>query len=165
MLLIDAVMRKGHLHHYSSATAKTGLSDYLSGQKDLAQIITHGGQPGLDFIGRGQVPPTRSELLIHPRFAALLEWASAPYDLVLVDTPPLLAVTDAAIVGRLAGTTFLVARFAVTAAKEVELTLRRLEQNGIEAKGVILNAMERRAAGYYGGSYGYYQYSYQSAKN
>ena len=165
VLLIDADMRKGHLHHYSSATGKTGLSDYLSGQKDLAQIITHGGQPGLDFIGRGQVPPNPSELLMHPRFAALLEWASAHYDLVLVDTPPLLAVTDAAIVGRLAGTTFLVARFAVTAAKEVELTLRRLEQNGIEAKGVILNAMERRAAGYYGGSYGYYQYSYQSAKN
>lgn len=165
VLLIDADMRKGHLHHYSSATAKAGLSDYLSGQKDLAQIITPGGQPGLDFIARGQVPPNPSELLMHPRFAALLEWASAHYDLVLVDTPPLLAVTDAAIVGRLAGTTFLVARFAVTAAKEVELTLRRLEQNGIEAKGVILNAMERRAAGYYGGSYGYYQYSYQSAKN
>lgn len=57
VLLIDADMRKGHLHHYSSATAKTGLSDYLSGQKDLTQIITHGEQPGLDFIGRGQVPP------------------------------------------------------------------------------------------------------------
>lgn len=114
-------------------------------------------------IARGQVPPNPSELLMHPRFAALLEWANEHYDLVLVDTPPLLAVTDAAIVGRLAGTVFLVARFAVTAAKEVEITQRRLEQNGIEVKGVILNAMEKRAAGYYGGSYGYYQYSYQSS--
>ena len=57
------------------------------------------------------------------------------------------------------------ARFAVTAAKEVELTLRRLEQNGIEAKGVILNAIEKRAASYYGGNYGYYQYNYQSSKS
>lgn len=72
---------------------------------------------------------------MHPRFAALLEWASQHYDLVLVDTPPLLAVTDAAIVGRLAGTTLLVARFGVTAAKEIEITQRRLEQNGIEVKG------------------------------
>lgn len=163
VLLIDADMRKGHLHHYSAAAGKTGLSDYLSGQKDLPQIIAHNEQSGLDFIARGQVPPNPSELLMHPRFAALLEWANEHYDLVLVDTPPLLAVTDAAIVGRLAGTVFLVARFAVTAAKEVEITQRRLEQNGIEVKGVILNAMEKRAAGYYGGSYGYYQYSYQSS--
>lgn len=164
VLLIDADMRKGHLHHYFSAS-KSGLSDYLSGQKELQQIILSDEQQGFDFIARGQVPPNPSELLMHPRFSALLEWASQHYDLVLVDTPPLLAVTDAAIVGRLAGTVFLVARFAVTAAKEVEITQRRLEQNGIEVKGVILNAMERRAAGYYGGSYGYYQYSCQSAKN
>ncbi len=165
VLLIDADMRKGHLHHYATTAGKTGLSDYLCGQQELQQIIISGEQPGLDFIARGQVPPNPSELLMHPRFAALLEWASQHYDLVLVDTPPLLAVTDAAIVGRLAGTTLLVARFGVTAAKEIEITQRRLEQNGIEVKGAILNAMEKRAAGYYGGSYGYYQYSYQSSKN
>ncbi|MCD8475805.1 MAG: polysaccharide biosynthesis tyrosine autokinase [Shewanella fodinae] len=144
---------------------KHGLSDYLSGQRDLDSVIVHSEQTHLDFIARGQVPPNPSELLMHPRFASLLEWASQHYDLVLVDTPPLLAVTDAAIVGRLVGTTLLVARFAITAAKEAEITQHRLEQNGIEVKGVILNAMERRAAGYYGGSYGYYQCSYQSAKN
>ena len=165
VLLIDADMRKGNLHHYSATAGKTGLSDYLCGQQELQQIIVSDEQPGLDFIARGQVPPNPSELLMHPRFAALLEWASQHYDLVLVDTPPLLAVTDAAIVGRLAGTTLLVARFGVTAAKEIEITQRRLEQNGIEVKGAILNAMEKRAAGYYGGSYGYYQYSYQSSKN
>ncbi len=165
VLLIDADMRKGHLHHYSTTVGKTGLSDYLCGQQERQQIIVSGEQPGLDFIARGQVPPNPSELLMHPRFAALLEWASQHYDLVLVDTPPLLAVTDAAIVGRLAGTTLLVARFAVTAAKEIEITQRRLEQNGIEVKGAILNAMEKRAAGYYGGSYGYYQYQYESSKS
>ena len=165
VLLIDADMRKGHLHHYSDMAGKTGLSDYLCGQQERQQIIVSGEQPGLDFIARGQVPPNPSELLVHPRFAALLEWASQHYDLVLVDTPPLLAVTDAAIVGRLAGTTLLVARFGVTAAKEIEITQRRLEQNGIEVKGAILNAMEKRAAGYYGGSYGYYQYQYESSKS
>ena len=163
VLLIDADMRKGNLHDYFSAD-KTGLSDYLSGQKDRQSIIVNSKQNGLDFIARGQVPPNPSELLMHPRFAELLEWASQNYDLVLVDTPPLLAVTDAAIVGSLAGTTLLVARFAVTVAKEVEITQRRLEQNGIAVKGVILNAMERRAASYYGGSYSYYQYQYTSTE-
>ncbi|MCF5910712.1 polysaccharide biosynthesis tyrosine autokinase [Aeromonas veronii] len=166
ILLIDADMRKGHLHDYfARADKKHGLSDYLSGQRELDSVIVHSEQTHLDFIARGQEPPNPSELLMHPRFASLLEWASQHYDLVLVDTPPLLAVTDAAIVGRLVGTTLLVVRFAITAAKEAEITQHRLEQNGIEVKGVILNAMERRAAGYYGGSYGYYQYSYQSAKN
>ena len=166
VLLIDADMRKGHLHDYfAQADKKHGLSDYLSGQRDLDSVIVHSEQTHLDFIARGQVPPNPSELLMHPRFASLLEWASQHYDLVLVDTPPLLAVTDAAIVGRLVGTTLLVARFAITAAKEAEITQHRLEQNGIEVKGVILNAIEKRAASYYGGNYGYYQYNYQSSKN
>ncbi len=166
VLLIDADMRKGHLHDYfAQADKKHGLSDYLSGQRDLDSVIVHSEQTHLDFIARGQVPPNPSELLMHPRFASLLEWASQHYDLVLVDTPALLAVTDAAIVGRLVGTTLLVARFAITAAKEAEITQHRLEQNGIEVKGVILNAIEKRAASYYGGNYGYYQYNYQSSKS
>ena len=166
ILLIDADMRKGHLHDYfARADKKHGLSDYLSGQRELDSVIVHSEQTHLDFIARGQVPPNPSELLMHPRFASLLEWASQHYDLVLVDTPPLLAVTDAAIVGRLVGTTLLVARFAITAAKEAEITQHRLEQNGIEVKGVILNAIEKRTASYYGGNYGYYQYNYQSSKS
>ena len=96
------------------------------------------------------------EVITHSRFAALLEWANEHYDLVLVDTPPLLAVTDAAIVARQAGTTLLVARHGVNPAKEVDVTRNRFAQNGIEVKGVILNAVERKAGRYYGyGNYGY----------
>lgn len=81
------------------------------------------------------------------RFTQLIEWASKHYDLVLIDTPPILAVTDAAVVGRHAGTTLMVARYAVNTLKEVETSLSRFEQNGIEVKGVILNSIFRRATG------------------
>jgi len=161
VLIIDADLRKGHLQRFFGKQGELGLSDYLAGKLDLAQLLTSTEQSGLDFVARGMVPPNPSELLMHPRFAALLEWANEHYDLVLVDTPPVLAVTDAAIVGRLAGTTLLLARYGISAVKEVEVTQRRLEQNGIEVKGVILNAMQRKASSYYG-NYGYYQYSYQS---
>ncbi len=164
VLIIDADLRKGHLQRFFRKQGEQGLSDYLAGKLDLAQLVTSTEQSGFDFVARGMVPPNPSELLMHPRFAALLEWASEHYDLVLVDTPPVLAVTDAAIVGRLAGTTLLLARYGINAVKEVEVTQRRLAQNGIEVKGVILNAMQRKASSYYG-NYGYYQYSYQSAKS
>lgn len=164
VLLIDADMRKGHIHHYLPSANKTGLSDYLSGQLDISQTLIHFEQ-GIDVIPRGKVPPNPSELLMHPRFESLLEWANKHYDIVLIDTPPLLAVTDASIVGKLAGTVLLIARFGITAAKEVELTKQRLEQNGIEVSGVIMNAMKKRSTSYYGGNYTYYQYSYQSDKS
>ncbi|MGL4480908.1 MAG: tyrosine protein kinase, partial [Lactococcus garvieae] len=103
------------------------------------------------------------ELLMHPRFKALLDWASEHYDFVLVDSPPILAVTDAAIIGQHAGTSLLVARFAKTAVKEVDVAVRRFEQNGIAIKGILLNAVEKKASSYYG-NYGYYQYSYADKK-
>jgi tyrosine-protein kinase Etk/Wzc len=100
-----------------------------------------------------------------PNFAALLTEVSERYDLVIIDTPPLLAVTDAAIVGRQAGTSLMVARFGVSSAKEIELTLRRFHQNGIELKGAIFNGVEKRRSASYGyGDYGYYSYAYQSDK-
>ena len=67
-----------------ASKANWGLSDYLAGKLDLAQLLTSTEQSGLDFVARGMVPPNPSELLMHPRFAALLEWANEHYDLVLV---------------------------------------------------------------------------------
>lgn len=117
----------------------------------------------MDFIPRGQVPPNPSELLMHSRFIEFLKWAGEHYDLVLLDTPPILAVTDAAIISRHVGTSLLVARFEMNTLKEIEVSIRRFEQNGTEIKGVILNAVMKRAASYYGyGNYDYYTYEYKS---
>jgi len=93
-------------------------------------------------------------------------WASAQYDMVIVDTPPILAVTDAALVGRVAATTLLVARFNVTSVREMEVSQRRLQQMGVNIKGAILNDVVKSAASYYASGYDAYGYSAaQSAKN
>lgn len=163
VLVIDADMRKGKMGRQFSTSDKPGLSDYLSGQMDMHSVISQLDVEKLSFMPRGEVPPNPSELLMHPRFKALLDWASENYDIVIVDTPPILAVTDAAIVGAHAGTTLIVGRFEQNSVKEVDITKQRFEQNGIEVKGFILNAVEKKAANAYGG-YGYYQYEYKSDK-
>ncbi|MNN89385.1 Tyrosine-protein kinase wzc [compost metagenome] len=100
---------------------------------------------------------------MHANFSALLEQVSGMYDLVILDTPPILAVTDAAIVGRQSGTNMIVTRFALNPVREVELTIRRFAQNGIDLKGAIFNGVEKRASAKYGyGAYGYYHYEYKS---
>ncbi|MFQ2462040.1 polysaccharide biosynthesis tyrosine autokinase [Aeromonas caviae] len=159
VLVIDADLRKGYMQKVMGQEMGAGLSAYLAGQSEMMQVISKTSFDGLDFVCRGAVPPNPSELLMHPRFKALLDWAAEHYDFVIVDSPPILAVTDAAIVGQHVGASLLVARFAKTAVKEVEVAIRRFEQNGVAIKGILLNAVEKKASSYYG-NYGYYQYSY-----
>ncbi|NUU67374.1 tyrosine-protein kinase Wzc [Enterobacteriaceae bacterium BIT-l23] len=160
VLLIDCDMRKGYTHELLGTTNAHGLSDLLVGQGDIASAVQKTSIPGFDLVPRGQVPPNPSELLMSERFEALVKWASQHYDMVVIDTPPILAVTDAAVVGRLAGTTLVVARYAMNTLKEVETSVGRFEQNGIKVRGVILNSVFRRASGYQ--DYGYYEYEYKS---
>lgn len=144
VLLIDADMRKGHLQHSLGVSADNGLSDLLSGRIDTNQAVKHSQIENLDVITRGQIPPNPSELLMHPRLKELVEWASQNYDLVIFDTPPVLAVTDPSIVGAFAGTTLMVARFGQNTAKEIDVARSRFQQSGIEVKGVIFNAIEKK---------------------
>lgn len=160
VLLIDCDMRKGYTHELLGTNNVNGLSDILVGKGDISACARPTSIPNFDLVPRGQVPPNPSELLMSERFGELIKWASSHYDLVLIDTPPILAVTDAAIVGRHAGTTLMVARYAVNTLKEVETSLSRFGQNGIQVKGVILNSIFRRATGYQ--DYGYYEYEYKS---
>lgn len=165
VLLIDVDMRKGYLHKVLGTPAENGLSDLLVKRCDLITAIHKTDIENFDIIGRGQIPPNPSELLMHFNFSELLDQVSALYDLVILDTPPLLAVTDAAIVGRQAGTSLIVTRFGMSPAREIELTMRRFAQNGIPLKGAIFNGVKRRASAAYGYStYGYYHYDYKSDK-
>ncbi len=158
VLLIDADMRKGYLQQCFGLNWENGLSDLLSGKVTREATVQSSKVENLDIITRGQIPPNPSELLMHPRFKELVDWASENYDLVIIDTPPVLAVTDPSIVGAIAGTTLMVARFGQNTVKEIDVARSRFEQAGIEVKGIILNAIEKKASSSYG--YGYYNYSY-----
>ena len=162
VLLVDVDMRKGYIHKIFGLPVENGLSDLLVKRCDLSTAIHKTDTDNLDVIGRGQIPPNPSELLMHKNFSAFLEQISTEYDLVILDTPPLLAVTDAAIIGRQSGTNLIVTRFALTSAREVQLAMRRFSQNGIELKGAIFNGVEKRASAKYGYGYGYYNYEYKS---
>ncbi|HBW4724652.1 TPA: polysaccharide biosynthesis tyrosine autokinase [Klebsiella pneumoniae] len=164
VLFIDADLRKRYVHKMFGGNNEHGLSDILSGQTTLDNSLKHVKEGGFDYIGRGAVPPNPAELLMHPRFETLLKKVSNEYDLVIIDTPPILAVTDAAIIGRYAGTTLLVARFEINTPKELMVSVKRFEQSGITIKGCILNGIVKKASSYYGYGYSHYGYSYEDKK-
>ncbi|ENF1919636.1 TPA: polysaccharide biosynthesis tyrosine autokinase [Klebsiella michiganensis] len=164
VLFIDADLRKGYVHKMFGGKNEHGLSDVLSGQVSLENTIKKFKDGGFDYIGRGAIPPNPAELLMHPRFESLLKQVSQEYELVIIDTPPILAVTDAAIIGRYAGTTLLVARFEVNTPKELMVSVKRFDQSGITIKGCILNGVVKKASSYYGYGYNHYGYSYEEKK-
>ncbi|MGD2992684.1 polysaccharide biosynthesis tyrosine autokinase, partial [Escherichia coli] len=160
VLFIDTDMRKGYTHKLFNENNSNGLSDILSGKTEISLAIKTIKSAGFDYISRGMVPPNPAELLMNKRFGDLLEWANNNYDIVVLDTPPILAVTDAAVIGHYVGTTLLVARFELNTAKEIEVSIKRFEQTGIIVKGCILNGVVKKASSYYGYGYNHYGYSY-----
>ncbi|WP_417586003.1 polysaccharide biosynthesis tyrosine autokinase [Nitrincola sp.] len=160
VLVIDADMRKGYMQRIFGAKWDDGLSDLLAGKVTREVALRSTPVEGLDFIPRGQVPPNPSELLMHKRFQELVEWASGEYDVVVIDTPPILAVTDAAIVGKHCGTSVMVCKHLETTSKELEFAANRFETNGVHINGVILNQLQKMPSAY--GQYGYYQYEYSN---
>ncbi|MFV8570524.1 polysaccharide biosynthesis tyrosine autokinase [Marinobacter sp. SBS5] len=161
VVVVDGDMRKGHVHQELGQDSKDGLSDVLSGKLEFDQAVRASELDGLSWVSRGSAPPNPSELLMQARFTEFMDYLSSEFDLVIIDTPPILAVTDAAIIGKQCGTTLMVVRFGVTTPKEVQIADTRLANGGVPIKGVILNAMEKKAATSYG-YYGYYNYAYKS---
>ncbi|HFN0528853.1 TPA: polysaccharide biosynthesis tyrosine autokinase [Klebsiella pneumoniae] len=164
VIFIDTDMRKRYTHKLFNVKNDKGLSDILSGKSDINGAVRTIEQANFDYISRGAVPPNPAELLMHRRFGELLNWASERYDIVVLDTPPILAVTDAAIIGNYAGTTLLVARFELNTAKEIDISVKRFEQTGVNVKGCILNGVVKKASSYYGYGYNHYGYSYTDKK-
>lgn len=160
VLFIDADLRKGYSHKLFKSNNDKGLSDYLSGRNTINETVRKITTVNFDFIPRGIVPPNPAELLMHKNFGSLIKWGNENYDLVIIDTPPILAVTDAAIIGNYVGTTLLVTRFEENTAKEIEVSIKRFEQSGVVVKGCILNGVVKKSSSYYGYGYNHYGYSY-----
>jgi tyrosine-protein kinase Etk/Wzc len=157
VLLVDADLRKGYLNQYFGKQRTSGLSDLLIETATIDDVIHRDVTAGLDFVSTGVLPPNSADLVQSDRMARLLEQFSERYDLVIVDTPPVLAVSDTANIASHCATVFLVARFKRTTIGELLETTKQLEQANVTVKGVIFNGLDAKGLRY-GSKYGQYRY-------
>lgn len=160
VLLIDGDIRKGYLHDYFDKKRSPGLCEAILGEISLNEAIQKTDLEQLDFLPTGKFPFNPSELLMSEKFKGILSQASAQYDLVLIDTAPVLAVTDGSIIGNLSGVNFLLVSWGKHRAEEIELTMKRLNSNGVKIQGVIVNSTQARTP-----AQGRYNYNYAYGEN
>ncbi|CAG9244275.1 Putative tyrosine-protein kinase EpsB [Burkholderia diffusa] len=159
VLLIDGDLRKGYLHQYFGVERGPGFAELLDGRTDADGLVRRGVAPNLDFLPTGELPPAPTALLQHARTGALLASLRARYDLVIVDSAPLLAATDATWLDTHADATLLVARAGATRAGELIEAAKRLPQRSDRVPGVVLNGLDPRSgASSFGSKYGGYRY-------
>ena len=155
VLLIDADLRNGHLHKYFHIGREGGLADYLTETTSLESVVQQGVAPNLDFISTGRWPSEPGELLLSPRMNEMIDTCAKQYDLVVIDAPPILNVSDAQILAQNAGTVFVVAMSEVTQLAELEECAKRMDRSGVRITGVVLNGAKQNNGEYgYNPSYG-----------
>lgn len=171
VIVLDGDMRRGGLHKLLEGAQTPGLSEILVGQADFdsaVQSLALESFGTVDMLATGVIPPNPAELLASPRFRALIETLRPSYDAILIDSPPINLVTDAAIIGRETDGAVVVARAAKTTRGELAHAIGQLRQVNVPVTGMILNDYNaKRDAGYnapylYGYSHDYRRYAGQA---
>ena len=165
VLLVDADLRRPALHLRFRMGKGLGLSSVLSGKATLDEaVVAWPDLPNVHILTSGPVPPLPSELLSSKEMEDLLIKARAEYDFVFLDTPPVLAVTDASVLGRLADAAILIIRYNAAQKQVVRRCIDLLERSGTHLLGVAVNAVDFTApeySDYYGRKY----YEYYGERN
>ncbi|WP_179251290.1 tyrosine-protein kinase domain-containing protein [Enemella evansiae] len=155
-LLIDADMRRPTVADNFGLVGTAGLSTILAGQATLSDLVQpFSGHPDLYVLTSGVVPPNPTELLDSAQMRALLDEALAEYDVVLIDSPPLLPVSDGLVLGKLVGGALLVTGIERVKKPQLAESLAALETVDVKVQGVVLNMVRRKERG---DAYGYYAY-------
>ena len=163
VLLVDADLRRGTMHKFFGVEADRGLTDILVGRAKPEAVIQRTPIPNVDFIGSGPYPPNPAELLMRPELSAFLDYARRTYDRVMFDCPPVLAVSEAAILCTLVDGVIFVVWAGQTSRKLSQLAVQTLRERGANILGCVLNNLDFSRIGYYYYStyYGYYDYDYR----
>ncbi|MCU0594045.1 MAG: polysaccharide biosynthesis tyrosine autokinase [Desulfobacterota bacterium] len=154
-VLLDCDMRKPSLHKILGYPRDKGLSSILVGNCELRDALITTQVPNLDIIPCGPIPPNPSEILGSPKMSKLIEFLRKSYSKIIIDSPPITAVTDAVVLGRLVDGTVLVIRAGDTPREIVKNGLSQLKGVNSPILGAVLNGVDMDRDGYY-----YYQYYY-----
>lgn len=161
VLLIDADIRKSVLlDRYNVQQEVGGLSEYLSGQKEIGEVLCSTNIPNLHIIFAGPYSPNPSELLAEPAFRELLDQMRNEYDYILIDTPPMAGMTDGAIVARECDGAILVIESGAVSRRIEKRVKDQLEKSGCRILGAVLNKVDTKSSSYYGKQYGKYYGKY-----
>ncbi len=162
VLLMDADLRRPNVHHRFGLNGKVGLSTVLSGQTTLENSVQPVAEvPGLDVLASGPVPPFPTEMLSSQTMVDLLRKAGDNYTYVVLDSPPVLSVTDGVLLSRQVDAVILVVRHGKSSKQIIKRGRDLLVRSGAPLAGIVLNAVDLNAPEYYG-YYGYSGYSYSS---
>lgn len=168
VVLLDADIRKSSLiSRYQVRENIKGLSQYLSGQADMSEICCHTNFENMDIIFAGLVAPNPSELLEEEDFAELIQALRMRYEYILVDTPPLGSVIDAAIVAKQCDGAVLIIESELVSYRVAQKMKAQLLRTGCRILGAVLNKVDEEKQGYYnryykGKYHKYYKYSYNN---
>lgn len=158
VLLIDTDLRRPRVHSSFGLSRERGVSTFVAGEASFESAIQRSRVPGLDVMTSGPVPPNPAELLHSPAFARLVETARQRYDLVIFDSPPLGAVTDAAIIGPQVDGVVVVVKSSETTRDALRSSLRQLRDVSAKVLGVVVNGFDFQSDSYYGKGYYYRRY-------
>jgi tyrosine-protein kinase Etk/Wzc len=147
---VDADLRRGTLHEQFNLSREPGLADVIGGDIELADVLQKTEYEGLNVVTAGVIPPNPSELLMHERFVSQLRDLSTRFDHVIIDSPPVLAVTDSALISRLAGVVLLVVKSGTHPLREIEQSVKQLMRVGANIRGVVFNDLPTTAGNVYG---------------
>ena len=159
VVLVDADLRRPSVHKYFNLDSNLpGLVDVITGQRPAASVVIKDVIKRVNVIPSGRTPPNPAELLGSLEMAHLIDWLSAEYDYVVIDSPPILPVTDSVVLSRYVDGVVLVVKGAMTPRKVLRDARRRLDGVGARILGAILNDVDITSGDYY--YYNRYYYSY-----
>jgi tyrosine-protein kinase Etk/Wzc len=161
VIVVDADLRRGHINKAFNLPRDGGLSDVIAGRMALDEAIHTTDLENFSVLTTGTFPPNPSELLLQDRFEETMQALSKRFDHVIIDSPPVLAVTDAAIIGRLAGVVMLVLKSGTHSLRMIDDTVGRLERANIRVQGTLFNQVGRGRLAQYSYKYGYYYGGYK----
>lgn len=161
VLLVDCDLRRPVMHRRFGLPNR-GLTNCFADDLKLADVIQHDIYPNLDVVTSGPIPPNPAELLGSPKMQELLQGVEDDYDYILLDLPPILVVTDAAVVGSKADGVILVVGSGDISPDEARQAKALLEKGNVNILGVVLNKVPQR---HQGGYYYYYYYDENHEKH
>lgn len=155
---VEGDLRKPVFGKYLGIEGGAGLTDALIGRADVDDVLQRWGRDQFYALPAGRIPPNPSELLGSAAMDRILDDLRQRFDYVIVDAPPVLAVTDAAVLGKLASGLLLVVATGSTVKPDLDGALRSLETAGANVYGVVATRIPAKSSGLYGYGYGTYAY-------